>query len=66
MNTTRASMAFLLVCLLTLNGFGQSSDLTPLFQEEKPLTIRFKVSLKAIKKQTVETIYLPSTLYYKN
>jgi hypothetical protein len=66
MNSTRTSMAFLLVCLLTLNGFGQSSDLTPLFQEEKPLTIRLKVSLKAIKKEIVDTIYLASTLYYKN
>ncbi|HEX6890613.1 MAG TPA: hypothetical protein VF141_07970 [Chryseolinea sp.] len=65
MYSARVFMA-LLICQITIASFGQSQDLTPLFQEEKPLTIRLKVSLKSIRKDTDDSTFIASTLYYKD
>jgi hypothetical protein len=54
-----------MVCQLTISGFAQAPDLTPMFKEEKPLAIRLKVSLKKIRKETDDTTFIASTLYYK-
>lgn len=45
---------------------AQVADVTPLFQEEKPLSIRLGFSFKEIKKNTNDSIYFPTLLYYKN
>jgi hypothetical protein len=66
MYSARVFTALLLTCQLPIAGFGQSPSLTPLFQEEKPLTIRLKVSLKSIRKDTDDSTYIASTLYYKD
>jgi hypothetical protein len=63
---TFRSILFAMVSVLPIACLAQSSELTPLFQEEKPLTIKLKVSLKKIKKETNDTTFIASTLYYKD
>ena len=63
---SRLFTALLLTCQFTISGFGQSSDVTALFKEEKPLAIRMKVSLKSIRKDTDDSTYIASTLFYKS
>lgn len=42
------------------------SDPAPLFQNQEPLSIKLKMSIKDVKKNTDDSTYLESTLYYKN
>lgn len=44
---------------------AQKNSVTPLFQEEQALNIGLKLSIKDIKKNTNDTTYAPSVLYYK-
>ncbi len=41
-------------------------SVTELFQNEKPLAISINFPFKDINKNTNDTIYFPSVLYYKN
>ncbi|MEK6783033.1 MAG: hypothetical protein AABY93_15140 [Bacteroidota bacterium] len=59
----------LFTCLLGLIGnilFAQNSDVTSLFKDEKPFDIKLKFSIKDIKKNTNDSVFMPSMLYYKN
>ena len=59
----------LLLCLLGLienNLFAQKPDVTPLFRDEKPMDIKLRFSIKDIKKNTNDSVYMPSMLYYKS
>lgn len=58
-------LVFSLASMLPVVCTAQSSDLTPLFREEKPLAIKLKVSLKKIRKETNDTTFIASTLYYR-
>jgi len=62
---TRA-IVFSLAWMLPIACLAQSSGLTPLFQEEKPLAIKLKVSLKKIRKETNDTIFFATSLHYKD
>lgn len=62
----RIALAFTVICVSSRLSLGQSAMLTPLFQEEKPLAIKMKVSLKKIRKETNDTTFISSTLYYKD
>ena len=42
------------------------SDPAPLFQNQEPLSIKLKMSIKDVKKNTNDSTYLESVLYYKN
>lgn len=42
------------------------SEPAPLFQTQEPLTIKLKMSIKDVKKNTNDSTYLESTLFYKN
>lgn len=42
------------------------SEPAPLFQSEEPLSIKLKMSIKDVKKNTNDSTYLESMLYYKN
>ena len=59
----------LIICLFGLSGnilFAQNSNVTSLFKEEKPFDIKLKFSIKDIKKNTNDSVFMPSVLYYKN
>lgn len=62
----RKLILFSVLCLLAVSAFGQSTELTPLFQDEKPLSIRLAYSFKEIRKNTLDSVYVTSVLYYKN
>jgi hypothetical protein len=63
----RKWMTALITCqCLSLGAFAQRGDVTPLFQDEKPLPIRFSYSMKQVAKNTNDTVYFSSMLYYKN
>jgi hypothetical protein len=61
-------LTFLLVALpvIAFRVAAQKSDIPPLFQDEKPLTIRLQYALNKIKNSTHDTIYFSSILAYKN
>ena len=42
------------------------SDPAPIFQSQEPLSIKLKMSIKDVKKNTNDSTYLESVLYYKN
>ena len=65
MYTLRSTISALIIVLPFISA-AQSPELTPLFKEEKPLTIKLKVSLKKIRKETSDTTYVASTLFYKD
>jgi hypothetical protein len=59
----------LLLCLFVASGnilLAQKSKVTSLFNEEKPFDIKLKFSIKDIKKNTNDSVFMPSALYYKN
>ncbi len=66
MNTIRFQLVVVLSCFVLIPSRAQLPDVTPLFQEEKPLAIRLSFSFKEIKKSKNDTIYFPAVLYYKN
>lgn len=65
MYTIRATL-FSLLCMSSVACLAQSAALTTLFQEEKPLAIKLKVSLKKIRKDTNDTTFIASTLFYRD
>ncbi len=59
----------LLLCLLGLmwsNLVAQNPQVTSLFQTEKPIDIKLRLSIKDIKKNTNDSVFMASMLYYKN
>jgi len=55
-----------LFLIFTAPVLAQRNDLTPLFQDEKPLDIQIAYSFKEISRNTIDSVYFPSTLKYKN
>jgi len=49
-------------------SYSQSvqKDPVPLFQSQEPLTLKLKLSIKDVKKNTNDSTYMKSMLYYKN
>jgi hypothetical protein len=56
----------LLFCVFALTVKSQETDLPPVFQNQEPLTLSLSFSIKEVKKNTVDSVYLPSTLKFKN
>ena len=61
----------LLITCLTFSfyiSYSQNtiSEPTPLFQSQEPLSIKLKYSIKDVKKNTNDSTYIESMLYYKN
>ena len=50
------------------NNVGEKklAEITPLFQNQLPLSIQLKFSIKNIKKNTNDSTYIKSTLFYEN
>ena len=61
----------LFVSLVSISCFisysqNNISDPAPLFQLQEPLTIKLKMSIKDVKKNTNDSTYLESVIYFKN
>ena len=52
--------------LITQVALAQSANVTPLFQDQQPLTLKLTTSIKDIKKKTNDSTYLPAQLYVRN
>jgi len=61
-NLLRAGM----LLLLTHVAIAQTANITPLFQDQQPLTLKLTTSIKDIKKKTNDSTYLPAQLYVRN
>jgi len=62
-------LGFILIILTWAHSgclLAQRSNVTPLFQDEKPLSIRLGYSFKTVKQNTTDSVYYPTHLYYKN
>lgn len=61
---------FLIICLTFSSQVSNSqstiNEAVPLFQSQEPLSIKLKYSLKDVKKNTNDSTYIESMLYYKN
>ena len=57
------SLASFNFCLLAI---GQSNELAPLFQDDKPISIKLSFSIKDVKKITNDSVYTATQLGYKN
>lgn len=55
-----------LLLLIAQVAFAQSANITPLFQDQQPLTLKLTTSIKDIKKKTNDSTYLPAHLYVQN
>jgi len=66
MNLKRITFTLILVHVLALCICAQDTDKAILFQDEQPLSIRLSISLQDIKKNTSDSTYFPTMLYYKN
>lgn len=54
-------------CLLVItNARSQTTDITPLFQNQELLSIRLSCSFKDLRKTTADSVYFSSVLSYKN
>jgi hypothetical protein len=56
----------LLICAYALVGKAQKADVPPIFQNQQPLTLSMSFSIKEVKKNTVDSVYIPSKLKFKN
>ena len=61
-----APITIILIHILAACLRAQDVDRAPLFQDEQPLSIRLSISLQDIKKNTNDSIYFPTLLYYRN
>ncbi len=59
-------LSILIFGFITTQLSAQKSDLTALFQDQAPVDMKLKVSIKDIKKKTNDSTFLPSLLYIKN
>ena len=57
---------FIFIVVHSLAGNIHAQDTAALFQNEQPLEIRFDISLQDIRKNTSDSIYFPTLLYYKS
>ncbi|HRG79505.1 MAG TPA: hypothetical protein PL167_07835 [Cyclobacteriaceae bacterium] len=62
----RSICLILLICVYPLVGKAQKADVPPVFQNQQPLTLSMTFSIKEVKKNTVDSVYIPSTLKFKN
>lgn len=65
---TKIKITFTLVIIAQLflgESFGQSTTSTKLFQQQEVLSMRMSLSFKEIKKNTTDSTFIPSMLYYK-
>ena len=62
----RSLPIFIFTALMCIHAEAQKSDIVKLFQDEEPLSIRLGYSFKEIKKNTSDSTYFPSILYYSN
>ena len=54
-------------CLLAVAGHSQKkAEVPPVFVDQQPLTLSMNFSIKEIKKNTVDSVYFPSILKFKN
>jgi hypothetical protein len=56
----------LLFCAVALIVKSQKNDVTPVFQNQEPLSLSISFSIKEVKKNTVDSIFIPSVLKFKN
>jgi len=56
----------LLIFVYPFVGKAQKVDVPPVFQNQQPLTLSMTFSIKEVKKNTVDSVYIPSTLKFKN
>lgn len=59
-------LSFLSVSCYVSNSQNAINEPTALFQSQEPLSIKLKFSIKDVKKNTNDSTYLESMLYYKN
>jgi hypothetical protein len=59
-------LLLLVICIAWTRALPQRSEVTPLFQNEEPLSIRLAYSFKEIVKNKADSVYLPTMLFYKN
>ena len=62
----KSLLSFIVLGFTLVHSYAQKSDGNALFQDDKPLDIKLKVSIKDIKKKTNYSTYLPAVLYVKN
>jgi hypothetical protein len=62
----RKLLLLYLLGLMVNNLFAQNPLVTSLFQTEKPIDIKLRLSIKDLKKNTNDSVYMASMLYYKN
>jgi len=54
-------------CIVALSGQSQKKAEVPVvFVDQKPLTLSMSFSIKEVKKNTIDTVYFPATLKFKN
>ena len=51
---------------LPLQAQAQTQTVSALFQEEKPLSLEFTISIREVKKNLVDSVYFPAQLKYQN
>ncbi len=58
----------LLILIFFLSGYdiAQENDVSPLFQNDEPLEVRLTYSFKSLRKDTNDTLYMPTHLSYKD
>jgi hypothetical protein len=55
-----------LLCIIAFTVKSQKADVPPVFQNQQPLALSMSFSIKDVKKNTVDSIYIPSVLKFKN
>jgi hypothetical protein len=55
-----------LLCSIAFTVKSQKADVPPVFQNQQPLALSMSFSIKDVKKNTVDSIYIPSVLKFKN
>ncbi len=63
MKTIHCVLIMVHSCLWT---FAQMPGAAPLFQDEKPLEIKFAISLDDLKRTTQDSVYFPTVMTFKN
>jgi len=55
----------LLLLLVRTTANSQTADITPLFKSQEPLYIKLSCSFKELRKNTADSVYFSSVLFYK-
>jgi len=63
----KKQLILIVACLVALSGHSQKkAEVPPLFENQQPLTLSLSFSIKEVKKSTVDTVYFPATLKFKD